>query len=94
MGWRPGFLGEMQDAEQVEAGRSACGSLQEAHLRVLPAEDRSLPDRAVPELAVPPLSVGRARAGRRYGATSSRRAAPSVEGSTEDPVSEGTEGKR
>jgi len=77
MGWRPD-LQEARNAEEPETGRHGGWEFQEACLKVLPTEDRSLPLRAIPHLAEESAhsSAGGADAGRRPGITSSSRCVP------------------
>ena len=50
MGWRPDLQDEMRNAEKSETGRHGCWQHQEAHLEILPAEDRERSHRTVPAL--------------------------------------------
>jgi len=94
MGWRPELQEEIQSAEGPEAGRHGGWELQEACLKVLLAEDKSLPLRAIPQLdeesadrpvlvvPIPDADPGPPLQG-----------VLRVEGPAEDPVGRGAEGE-
>jgi len=95
MGWRPELQKEVYDANKPEARQHGCRQFQEARLKVLPAEDGSLPLWEVPavdkesvcrKMLVVPVSDA--------DSGSPLQGLPEVEGLLEDFVVRGAEGKR